>query len=150
MHKVSPVASVITALAAKKVMFNGRRYIKRSGKLNATVLADAMDAAGLKLPQPTIHRILKGDPDKVPAVTENTVHLLKTFFGVSEAVIRGEIPPDQGPKQLSIEAQHFAQTFDEMPLSIRQFLTDIRDAWVRLKNGDPFLAEQILNTQKSA
>lgn len=150
MHKVSPVAKAITELARGKVVFDGRRYIKPDGTLNATVLADAMEAAGLKLTQPTIHRILKGDPDKEPAVTANTVNLLKSFFGVPEAVIRGEVPPDQGPKKLSIEAQHLAQSFDEMPSTIRQFLTDVRDAWVRLKSGDPFLAEEVLSESKSA
>jgi hypothetical protein len=143
MHKVNPVAGVITELARRKGSFEGRRFIKDDGALNATVLADAMAAAGYKVTQPTIHRILKGDPDEAKPVTEKVIKAFAGYFKVKDAVIRGEIAPIEG-MELSTEARHFAQSFDEMPHSIRQFLTDVRDAWVRLKDGDPFLAEQIL------
>lgn len=145
MHKLSPMAAAITELARQKVNYRGgRRFIKADGVLNANALSDAMTEAGYALPQPTITRILAGKPVKDP-----TVKLLAAFFGVKDAVIRGEMDRTEGA-QLSKEAKLFAQHFDEMPLSIRQFLTDVRDAWVRLKDGDPFLAEQVLDETKSA
>lgn len=139
MHKLTPMAVAITELARKKVNHKGgRKFIKLNGVLNANALSEAMTEAGFPLPQATITRILQGN-----AVKEPTVKALAGYFKVKEAVVRGETTRTEAP-ELSADARLFAQSFDEMPLSIRQFLTDIRDAWVRLKNGEPFLAEQIL------
>lgn len=143
MHIMSPMAAVITDLARRKTGQDpGRPLIKKDGVLNANALSDAMIEAGFPLPQPTISRILNGK-----GADASTVKALADFFGVKEAVIRGELGPSEGI-ELSAEARHLAQSYDEMPSSVRQFLWDVRDAWVRLKDGDPFLAEQILNPSK--
>lgn len=143
MHILSPTATVITELARRKGgQKKGRPFIKADGKLNANALSDAMTEAGFPLPQPTITRILQGK-----GASASTVKTLADFFNVKEAVIRGEMGPSEGI-ELSTEARHLAQSFDEMPSSVRQFLWDVRDAWVRLKDGDPFLAEQLLDSPK--
>lgn len=145
MHKRTPAAVALIELARRKVNYKGgRRFIKPDGTLNANALSEAMEDAGYHLPQPTISRLLQGKPSK-----DSTFKALAGFFGVKEAVARGEVTRIEAP-ELSADALLFAETFDEMPLSLRQFLTDVRDAWVRLKNGDPFLAEQVLDTRKSA
>lgn len=143
MHILSPMAQAITDLAKRKSgQKPGRPFIKADGMLNANALSDAMDAAGFKLPQPTISRILQGK-----GADESTVKTLAEYFSVKEAVIRGEMEPSEGI-ELSAEALHLARSFDEMPSSVRQFLWDVRDAWVRLKDGDPFLAERLLDRPK--
>lgn len=139
MHKESPMAAAIKELARQKVNWKGgKKFIKDDGKLNANALSRAMTEAGFSVNQPTITRILGGR-----SVNDHKVKMFAGFFGVKETVIRGEASVLEG-KELSVEAKIFAQSFDEMPLSIRQFLTNVRDAWVRLKDGEPFLAEQIL------
>lgn len=145
MHKLTPAANALMELARRKVNYKGgRRFIKPDGTLNANALSEAMEDAGYYLPQPTISRLLKGTPSN-----PKTVRALAGFFGVKEAVVRGELSRIEAP-ELSADALMIGQSFDEMPLSLRQFLTDVRDAWVRLKNGDPFLAEQVLDIQKLA
>lgn len=143
MHILSPMAQAITDLAKRKSgQKPGRPFIKADGVLNANALSDAMTEAGYPLPQPTISRILQGK-----GAEDSTVKTLADYFSVKEAVIRGEMGPLEGI-ELSAEARHLAQSFDEMPSSIRQFLWDVRDAWVRLKEGDPFLAEKLLERPK--